>query len=79
MKNLLFYFLTLLAISIHGQYPIGAWKAEANDPTLGASTVVTIVSASHLVTTLYAKKDGAFLRTIGGSYTIFDNQLRLKL
>lgn len=79
MKNLLFYFLTLLSISIHGQSPIGAWKAEANDPTLGASTVVTIVSASHLVTTWYAKKDGAFVRTIGGSYTISDNRLQLKL
>lgn len=79
MKNILLFLLALASTMLYSQSPIGAWKAEANDPNLGASTVVAIVSESHLVTTWYAKKDGAFLRTIGGSYTLTDNQLRLKL
>ena len=79
MKNILLSLLTLLTPAINGQSPIGAWKAESDDPILGASTVVSIVSKSHLVTTWYAKKDGAFLRTIGGSYILSDNQLRLNL
>lgn len=79
MKNVLLFLLALASATLYSQSPIGAWEAETNDPTLGALKVVSIVSASHQAISWYAKNDGTFVRTIGGSYSLAENRLRLNI
>lgn len=79
MKNVLIFLLALASAMLYSQSPIGAWEAETNDPTLGDLKVVAIVSASHQAISWYAKNDGAFVRTIGGSYSMTESRLRLNI
>ena len=79
MKNVLLFLLALASATLYSQSPSGAWEAETNDPTLGALKVVSIVSASHQAISWYAKNDGTFVRTIGGSYSLSENRLRLNI
>lgn len=79
MKNVLIFLLALASAMLYSQSPIGAWEAETNDPTLGALKVVAIVSASHQAISWHAKNDGAFVRTIGGSYSMTESRLRLNI
>lgn len=79
MKNVLLFLLALASAMLYSQSPIGGWEAETNDSALGTLKIVAIVSASHQAISWYSKKDGAFVRTIGGSYSLAESRLRLNI
>jgi hypothetical protein len=77
MKNLFTALSWIFCLSIWGQSPLGAWQAQSQDPELGALHVVSIVSSSHQVITWYRQENGAFVRTMGGSWELMDDRWTL--
>lgn len=80
MNKLAFYFALLLVIFIksfgYSGTIMGAWQME-NDTKASQERAVLVATANYLTVTIFEKNN--YIRSYGGTYTIGENVLHLKL
>ena len=70
MRKLITTFLFFSVLILKAQSPLGAWQADTQNATLEEITVVSIVSEGYQAISWYNTSTGAFIRTLGGAWSL---------
>ncbi|MGA0384223.1 MAG: membrane or secreted protein [Flavobacteriaceae bacterium] len=79
MRKLITTFLFFSVLILKAQSPLGAWQANTQDATLEEVTVISIVSEGYQAITWYNTSSGAFIRTLGGAWSLNGSEWSLNV
>jgi len=79
MRKLITTFLFFSVLILKAQSPLGAWQADTQDATLEEVTVISIVSEGYQAITWYNTSTGAFIRTLGGAWSLDGTEWSLEV